>query len=78
MEHNVTTQAPVVVTLREIDVPEDGVIKLHIPKFWLEKNRAIRIDLCENAITGNLEVRIKDRKPETGEPLKSETNGDGK
>jgi len=50
---------PVVVVLKEYDVPKGKIIKVHVPKFWIEKSKGRKLELCENAVTGNLEIRKK-------------------
>jgi hypothetical protein len=52
------------VVLREYKVPRGGTVKIHIPTFWLTKNKVRVIELCENATTGSLEIRVKEPKPE--------------
>lgn len=63
MEQDLTTGTEFLVALNAYDVPETG-ITIRVPKFWLEKNRAMKIELCENSITKRLEIRVKERLPE--------------
>jgi hypothetical protein len=67
MEQNVVTTGNSVSGLKAYDVPKNKVFKINIPKYWLVKNGARKVELCENAITGNLEIRVV-------KPAKSESN----
>lgn len=46
------------VVLKEYDVSDQ--IKITPPKFWLEKQDAKVLELCEDAETGNLVIRKKE------------------
>lgn len=48
------------VVLREYEVPSDQNVKITPPKFWLTKQDAKVLEMCEDAETGNIVIRKKE------------------